>query len=77
MSHVAGKSVIESRFVRNDAQEVHKLRSRIYNRDVRKRPARYQDSRTESRAVPRPCCNKRSNECVADFSDVEPFFQKS
>ena len=76
MSHVRGKSVIQSRFVRNDAEEIHKLRSRIYNRDVRKRPARYQDSRTESRAVACPCCNKRSNNCSADFSDVEPFFKK-
>ena len=41
--------------------ENKKLRTRIYSRDVRKRPARkrsarHQGFRTESRAVPCPCC---------------------
>ena len=73
----ASESFEDARRLRRDAWRAEKGSASSYNRDVRKRPARYQDSRTESRAVPCPCCNKRSNECVADFSDVEPFFQKS
>ena len=75
MSSVDRKGKVLSRFVRNDAKEIRKLQWRICNRDVRKRPAaRYKDCRTASRAVHCPCCDKRSNLCSADFSEVERFF---
>lgn len=68
-----------SRFLRHDQDEVKKLRDRVYNRESRVRPTPASESergrkrKAGSRSQPCPCCNARSNECRADFSEVVPF----
>jgi hypothetical protein len=59
-----------SRFLRKDQSEVKKLQARHYNRASRVRPTLPKDTRTASRSQHCPCCDKRSNDCRADFSEV-------
>ena len=62
-----------SRHLRYDQSQKKKLVNRKYNRTSRVRPVESADDRSESRSQHCPCCNKRSNNCSADFTKVKQY----